>query len=152
MNIRPAGAQDSDQLLVWVNRPDCLAQKLLTAGPVPRDVHEAWMARRLADPDTRLFIIEEAGVPVGQARLQADDGAFKVDIYVVPEGRGRGLAHQGLSAAITALRREGRAEPIVAEVLPRNGPSQALFIRLGFVQTEADEARIVFVLSGDPMS
>lgn len=147
--LRPATPADCDLLLDWVNRPDCLAQKLLTTAPIAAADHAAWLARRLADAGTRLRIVVLEGTPAGQVRLQRDEGGHVVDIYVAAEARGRGVARAALAAAIAELRRDGAAEPVVAEVRAANQASHALFQSLGFVAVAADALRTRYQLKGD---
>lgn len=138
-------------LFQWVNRPDCLAGKWRTAGPVPRAGHEAWFAARLADNATRIAVIEVEGQPAGQARLQAgEDGLYAVDIYVLPEYRGGGVAHAALRQAILDLRRERPGAVVAAEVRSENTPSHRLFRALGFRAVAEDGGLCRYVLEEDP--
>lgn len=149
--LRPAVAADVDLLFQWVNRPDCLAGKWRTTGPVPRAGHEAWFAARLADAGTRIAIIEVDGQPAGQARLQAgDDGAYAVDIYVLPEYRRGGVARTALRQAILNLRRERPQAMVAAEVRAENQPSHRLFRALGFRPVDEAGGLCRYVLEEDP--
>lgn len=140
LRLRPAGPEDADLLLGWANAPDSLAAKLKTSSPIPRDSHVAWLARRLADPATRLRIVLEGSEAVGQVRLEPRDGALEIDVYVVPERRGRGVARAALALAL--------AEPAPGSVLrarvrTANAASRRLFASLGFRETAVRADHVV---------
>lgn len=142
--FRPAGLGDADLLFDWVNRPDCLAGKLRTDGPIPRASHDAWFAARLGESDCRLWIVERGGVPVGQIRLQAANGAYEVDVYVVPTAR---RAHVAAAAVGHAVGEMATAEPgarLVARVRSGNAASRRLFESVGFALCETRDDHIVF--------
>src|SRR5689334_23187327 len=98
--LRRAVEADSSLLFQWVNRKDSLAGKLLTRGPIDRHEHEQWFARRLADPDTFLWIVESQDKPVGQLRLMKRARAYEVDIYVEAAGRRVGAAKAALRLGV----------------------------------------------------
>jgi len=131
--LRSIGSGDGDLLFSWLNRLDSLSGKLNTAGPVPRDEHDHWFAERLADPGTYIWIGELHGVPMGQIRLQRDaSGAWLVDIFLLPEARGRGLARTMLTQALERLLHHYPSARVVAIVRSDNGASHRLFKHMGF--------------------
>jgi RimJ/RimL family protein N-acetyltransferase len=145
--LRRATPDDSALLLDWVNRPDSLAGKLLTTGPIDRDRHEAWFAARLADPDTFLWVIESDQKPVGQLRLMHKADAYELDIYVTSSQRSIGVARRALAAGIRALSRERPGGQLVrARVKVGNISSQRLFQRAGFVLSTRSSDHLVYDL------
>ncbi|MGE4218188.1 MAG: GNAT family N-acetyltransferase [Alphaproteobacteria bacterium] len=130
--MRPATTADADRLFEWVNRPDSLAGKLRTTGPIPYDAHRHWFDRRLADPACRIRIIERNGVPMGQLRLERRDEGYEVDIYVDAACRHEGLAQGALTRAIAELRTDEPSSVLIATVRTENRASRHLFERLGF--------------------
>jgi RimJ/RimL family protein N-acetyltransferase len=132
VQLRPAGFGDSDRLRAWRNDPATRAASRNT-GEVAPDEHAAWLARRLGDPDTRIFVAELSGEPVGTVRvdrLEGDRG--EIHVSLAPEARGRGLAAPILRVAA----RRGAAElglgTVVANVREDNMPSLRAFQRAGF--------------------
>ena len=132
LSLRRATLVDGERLLAWVNRPDSLAGKLRTTAPIPRDTHLRWLAARLNDPDCRIHIIEQAGMPVGQLRLERIGAGYEIDIYLEPDARGRGLAAQAIRIAIAERCRADPDCPIVARVKSDNAESRRLFEAIGF--------------------
>ena len=140
--LRPATMDDADLLLGWANEPATRAASL-TSRPIERPEHLAWLAVRLADPASKIWIGLEPSTraPLGVIRFEQDDaGAAVVSISVAAEARGHGVAtlllELGLAAASTAL----RPSRIVAFVLPDNEASIRLFERAGFRRRSAGRA------------
>ena len=143
VTLRPAAAADCDLLFGWLNRPDSLAASLKTSAPVPRATHEAWLAARLADRETGLWIAERAGAPVGQVRLQKKGHALEVSIFVEPGARGAGTATRmlDLARAEAAMRWPGLG--LVARIKPDNAASRRLFVRAGYGRMVVERDHIV---------
>ncbi len=148
MILRRAGPGDSYLLFQWVNRPDSLAGKLATQGPIARQTHDAWFASRLADPETFLWIIESGDKPVGQLRFMKKAEAYEVDIYVLPDRRRSGIAQEALKHGIGELK-AARAAPhsVRASVKIENFGSQRLFERAGFLLCERHAGHLVYGLT-----
>ena len=132
IHLRLATAADANTLLKWVNSPDSLRWKRETKRAIAADEHQSWLAKRFADPDTALWIIESDKQAIGQVRLQRDGEAFAIDIYVDASHRKAGLAAAAIDNAVSKFRQRGEAD-IVADVHKDNTPSRGLFERLGFV-------------------
>lgn len=147
VHLRPAAEADCATLFEWVNQPASLATKLLTSGPIPWDGHRAWFAARLADPDTRLWMVDDAeGRPQGQIRLQKRDAGWEVDIFVLPECRGRGVAAFAVREAVAHLRAGVPDARVLARALPDNQASIRLFTSVGFERADEAEDHVVFRL------
>ena len=134
--LRPARPEDAQRLFDWANDPDTRAASFDRAS-ISWAEHVAWLAAVLADPDRRLWIAEEAGIAVGQLRVdRTPDGAGTVSIGLAPGARGRGLGRTVLRAGLAAAVRElgiGRARAVV---MPANRPSRRLFEGAGFVAVD----------------
>ncbi|GGE35096.1 hypothetical protein GCM10007276_10740 [Agaricicola taiwanensis] len=143
ITLRPVTMADADLLLGWVNAPETLAQKRLTSAPIDRQSHVDWLARRLADPATAMHIIVDGGRPLGQVRLQTEDGVALVDIYVAPEARRDGVAATAISQLLTDLP-PGFARTARAEVRADNLASRRLFARLGFTEVDCSDSFVTY--------
>ena len=143
--LRPVEAADEDLLLDWANDPATRAASRNHAPIAPAD-HHRWLERRLAAPDdARLWIGQAEGRPIGVVRFERRaPAAVEVAITVAPEARGRRLARPLLDAGIAAVREAFGPVTILADVLPDNESSLALFRGAGFTPiaspTEAAEA------------
>lgn len=133
LQFRPVAAADSQCLLNWLNSADSLRWKRQTQGPVTVDDHEAWLAKRLLDPGTFMWLVERDGKALGQARLQRAGNVFKVDVYVESRERQSGLASELLRFAVQNLWQRHPDAVIAAEIYRENAASRRLFERLGFL-------------------
>jgi len=145
--LRVARQADAKLLFDWVNRPDSLAVKFDTQGPIPWETHAAWLAARLVDPDTGLWIIEQQGQPVGQVRFERREAGLEVDIFVTPEARGRGVALRMLAAAARSCAGRWPGLPLVARIKTGNVASERLFAAAGFVLAERRDDHAVYLLA-----
>ena len=66
------------------------------------------------------------------ATFGSNDGVWEIGIMMCPAARGLGLAMRGCAEAIEITFERDNARRIVADIDPDNGPSVALFERLGF--------------------
>ena len=93
---------------------------------------------RAAFPDARFLIVEQ-GSPVGRL-VEHDEpgGAYVVDIALLPQRQGQGLG----SALVRELqaRQAALGLGVRARVAAGNGASRAMFRKLGFVESGADQA------------
>jgi len=129
--LRAATESDSDRLLGWRNDPDAITFSI-SRRPVGRTEHQRWLAWRLAEPAARLWIAEQAGHPVGQVRVDVEDGVGTVSIAVAPEHRGRGLGTAILEALNAEAGRDGAIRRLRALVHPENPASLRAFTRAGY--------------------
>jgi len=147
VTLRPAVESDGPLLFKWANSPDCLAGKLQTSEPIPRDVHDRWFRTRLASGTCWIWILEVNAHPCGQLRVELKGGFYELDIYVVPEFRRHGIAACAIREALRHLACAISGEEIVARVRPANHPSKRLFQSVGFSHSETERDHIVFRLS-----
>src|SRR5262249_31756179 len=90
--------------------------------------HARWFARRLADGDAPIWVIEECHHGVGVVRLDPPQhGPARISIALAPGARRR---RGGRAAGAAACQRWRR--PIVAEIFDDNAASRACFEACGF--------------------
>ncbi|CAA7623559.1 UDP-2,4-diacetamido-2,4,6-trideoxy-beta-L-altropyranose hydrolase [Magnetospirillum sp. SS-4] len=139
LTLRPATADDGEDLLAWRNDPDSRANSLDTA-EVSRERHFDWLGHVLADPERTMLIGMLGGTKVGMARFdRCRPGEWRVSIGMAPTARGRGLGRSLLGFAIQALERRHGPGLLIADIRAANRPSRRIFTACGFFQTdEAD--------------
>ena len=139
IDLRPARPDDARRLFDWANDPETRAASFDRAA-IPWPAHVAWLAAVLADPNRRLWIAEEAGVPIGQLRVdRAPDGRGVVSIGLAPGARGRGLGRTVLRMGLAAAVRELGIRRAWAVVIATNLPSRRLFEGAGFTVVDGAE-------------
>lgn len=133
MRIRPTEPEDRDRLLAWANDPAARAAGFHIE-PIPADVHAAWFARRLAEPDSgRIWIGLEGRRPIGVVRVDlSPEVRLIVSITIAPADRGRGYATGLLEAGLEAARQAFPGSRFRAWIRIGNAASIALFERAGF--------------------
>lgn len=140
MIVRRALEGDSAVLLAWRNDPQTRANSL-QQGAVSEEEHEAWFAAKLEDPTTEIWIGEEDATPIGQVRLDLEEGDVAVvDIAVAPDRRGQGLGIRLLEMVVTQQSLPARR--MRAVVRRENAASRALFETAGFEEV-ADSTECV---------
>lgn len=132
--LRPATPNDEALLLEWRNEPAAVRYSG-TGLPVDAPVHARWLAARLTRPVQRLWIAEQSGEPVGQARVDDEAATGIVSISVAPAHRGRGIAAQILMALLGEMRADTTVRKLVALVHPENTASLRAFERARFHDT-----------------
>jgi UDP-2,4-diacetamido-2,4,6-trideoxy-beta-L-altropyranose hydrolase len=131
VTLRPAADRDAPLLLEWRNDPVAVRFSV-TGRRVTLAEHSDWLAARLADPDTRLWIAEEGGTAVGQVRVDLGDGTGTVSIGIAPAHRGRGVGSAVLQAMLAEIERDPRARKLRAVAHAENTASIRAFERAGF--------------------
>ena len=134
--IRLATLADGALLRAWVNADDSLKWKKDTKNLISTDDHLTWLHSRLADPFTQIWIALHDGTPSGQVRLEKKGDFVYVDIYVVAEARGSGLASFALNESISRYTKPLGSKIFCAIVNPENEMSEKLFLKNGFSKEE----------------
>ena len=129
--LRRAIADDGAFLLELRNDPDAVRGSMTGRAVTPEE-HRAWLAARLDSPGTRLWIVQDDRVDVGQLRVDVDDGVGTVSIAIAADHRGRGLARGALSALQRSLHGDMQITRLHAELHRENIASRRVFERAGF--------------------
>lgn len=132
VKLRPATPADAELLFTWVNDPDVRRWSFRSA-PVAWKTHVEWLAHTLADGGRQLLIAEVDGEPVGQVRLDSEEGGTVVSVSVAAAARGMGLG----TALVEAACRMAATE-LIARVKAENARSLRAFARAGFVESARD--------------
>jgi RimJ/RimL family protein N-acetyltransferase len=130
--LRRARSDDAALLLRWRNDPGT-RRGFLNPSPVRHGEHQSWFGRTLAARDSRIYIAEEQGRPVGQLRLdRRGRDTAEISFSIERTSRGRGLGAVLLKRAATAGRRDLAVSRLVAHVLPDNVASAIAFLKAGY--------------------
>lgn len=139
LELRPATADDVEDLLLWRN-DDVTRRMSRNTGLVAREDHLKWCASALRDPAKLLLIGCVNGGAVGMARFDLlEPGVWEVSINLNPACRGQGLSRPLLAAALAAIALQ-QPTRVVAEIKPVNAVSRHLFESLGFRLVQAGDA------------
>jgi RimJ/RimL family protein N-acetyltransferase len=139
-DIRPATLADGALLRAWVNADDSLKWKKDTKNLISTDDHLTWLHSRLADSYTQIWIALHDGTPSGQVRLEKKRDFVYVDIYVVEEARGTGLASFALNESINRYTKLFGTQKFCAIVNHNNKISEKLFVKNEFREVTGKSA------------
>jgi len=132
LTIRQANPNDLLTYFSWAN--DVLVRSMaFDTKPIPLNVHIDWFDSRLCDADTRLYILQAEGLPVGQIRFKLHKEEATIDYSLDEFVRGRGWANQLLKLGIAALNPH-KDMLLTAAVRQNNFASSATFLRFGFIE------------------
>ncbi len=137
VRLRLIEARDLDATRAWRNRDDARiwfkSRALIDAAG-----HRAWFEQYLAKDDDFLFIVEHAGVPVGQAAVygvdwierRAEVGRF----LVAPLEAGKGHLGQACASLVRFCALSFGLAELFLEVMEGNQRAIRMYRRCGFVE------------------
>lgn len=127
LSLRPATAMDALTVFEWQVSPGTREYARDVALPTLAQ-HIDWFSEKLRSADTRLWIAMRSEQACGFVRLDRRYDEWEVSIVTAPTLRGRGLG----KAMLATLDQLCPGEKLVAEVLPGNEASHALFRAAGY--------------------
>lgn len=152
VRLRPLEHADLRETLAWRNR-DGVRQQFKTSAVLAWEQHQDWFSRYLGKTDDIVFIVERAadGARIGQVAIYAIHAAAscaEVGRFVAaPEYQGFGLMREAIRALLAlAQGRLGIAE-VYLDVLETNLRAHALYLGLGFAETERRDGIVTMARS-----
>jgi len=135
-SLRPASDDDLDQLVGWLGDPE--VYRWWEGRPLSRDeLAGVYTGRRR--PEVEPFIIEADGVPVGYLQVwQGTETSGGIDLFLVPEARGRGLGPDAARAAASFLLDHRGWSEVTVDPVVDNLRAIRAFERAGF-SSESEE-------------
>lgn len=133
--LRPARADDARLLFEWSNDP-IVRTGSFDSRPIVWEDHLAWLDARLNDPQSRIWIAESGGIPVGVTRFAIDGDRATISVTVAPEWRGKGMGEQLISLATGRLLLTERTSTVDAWIRPENTASVRAFEAAGYRRRE----------------
>lgn len=133
--LREARSADVDLLYHWVNDP-MVRQNAFNTNQINYESHCNWFARCLHSEDVKIYILVKKEIPVGQVRLNIENGEALIDYSIASNYRGHGLGCviiELISEKVVSMR---NVDYLTAYVKFGNKPSQMVFIKNGFLECE----------------
>jgi RimJ/RimL family protein N-acetyltransferase len=150
--VRTASEADAELLWTWANDADTRRWSF-DSDPIPWETHITWLARKLADPATRIFVVGEGATPKAAVRFEAgDDDVAVVSIVVDPRERGRGWGTTALRVSCPAAVRDLGLKRVDASIKPGNKASIRAFERAGFMLIAESGDADALLMVWDPES
>ena len=135
IELRPASAADAEMLHGWRN-DERTRRYSFDASAVSFADHLQWLEQCLRDPQRRLLVALEQGVPAGCLRLDLRDHVAEISFYVNPDRFGEGIGTAILRAARDwALAHLPNVQRLSGAVLESNRASHAAFAAAGYARS-----------------
>jgi len=152
ISLRLVGESDCRLLFEWADDPVARAASF-HSGAISWEEHARWFAERLQDPQSLIYIGENAaGEPVGVVRFQINGEIAALSVNVAPEFRGQGWGRELIVFSAHSLVRERSVRRVDAFVKPDNHASVRLFEASGFLRAGmervADQDALLFAWDG----
>lgn len=136
LNLRPVNFDDRKILFEWRN--DSLTRKnSLHTETVDWEKHCQWFEGILAT-NRLLFILEDKYCPVGQIRIDIEDGMGTVNYSIAPDKRGLGYGKIILQLCENYLYEQQPSISLRGIVKKDNIASQKIFLSLNYTEKEND--------------
>ena len=146
IEIRKANENDSPFLFELRNQPSTY-QYAKNPRLVEWQEHIDWLEPILKGETQRhLFIIEFDGQKAGQTRIDIEDKEAEVNISLMPEFQGQGIAFVAIEKAMEKISQEQGVKIFRAHVHQDNIASQKLFEKLGYQIETQEDVWIEYVL------
>ncbi|HYH07575.1 MAG TPA: GNAT family N-acetyltransferase [Thermoanaerobaculia bacterium] len=129
--LREVTVDDAALLREWRNDPSVRASSF-NQDAVAADAHRAWLTKKLASADTKMWILTADGVPAGQVRYDKTGEQAEVSVSLDARFRGMGLGVAILTMSAPRACRELGLREIRAVVKLTNAASLNAFARAGF--------------------
>lgn len=136
--LRRARPEDCEAVWRWSAVSDAVRTR--RAETVAFIEHARWFARRLADGDAPIWVIEEYHHGVGVVRLDPPEhGRARLSIALAPFARGRGIGRTAVGEACRSWR-----QPLAAEIFADHVATRACFEACGFRAIAACDGLVTY--------
>ena len=131
--MRDARTQDCRSVWAWRNN-EATREASFRTEPIPYEDHERWYREHLGRPETRIYIVLDAGGrEVGYVRFSIEGEAAEVIVSIDPKERGKGYGSSSVHKAAEELLSRGSVREVVARIKAWNTASIRTFVKAGFV-------------------
>lgn len=142
--------QEKDMMLLfqWANDP-LVRQTAFHTKPILIEDHKKWFSSKLNNSGTKMFILEERQIPVGQIRfdLEEVEGVYYIDYSISEKYRGKGLGKKILLLGLKSHESFNQEKLIYrAFVKKNNQASIKCFTSVGFTFFSQTPDCIIFEL------
>lgn len=148
VELRSVKQNDFELLFRWLNDPE--VYRWWGGVPIDSDVvRQKYVGLRR--PHVEGYIIEASGVPIGYAqRHQTGESEGSIDLFLVPDMRGRGYGSDAVRALVEYLTQVGGWKRITVDPEKENILAQIFWRKLGFVEKKeiTPEGNLVLILEG----
>ena len=137
LSLRQVNPADVDLLYEWANDPEVRKNAFHTE-PIPYENHVKWFSKMLEDPSVYQYILYWNELPIGQIRLNVEDGEALIGYSISAEYRGKGFGRKLLELVREQLAADKISSVIklIGQVKYENQASARAFEKCGFTKRE----------------
>lgn len=130
--LRPAEDKDCDLLYKWAN-DETVRENAFNTNYIIYEDHKKWFQNKLNSDTTLLFICCLNQEPIGQIRLDMENGNGIIDYSIDKKYRGKGYGTCILKEILKVLTKNNiRIDKVIGRVKYQNRPSQKAFTKAGY--------------------
>lgn len=135
LTLRSAAIEDKSLLFDWRNISE-LVELSYSKKNVTLEEHDEWFNKKLLNPDSKLLLIILNNIAIGLIRTEVKYKSCEISIYLIPGNQGKGFGSKALSLALNI--NKNSPYKYIAKVQIGNIPSQKLFLKFGFIESNRD--------------
>lgn len=146
VELRTITSSDLNILYEWRNNKHIISLSA-SQNPVTFIEHSEWFNNIISGTTTKIFIILNDRVPIGQIRfdkIEDEDNSCEVSIYLIPGQEKKGIGSKALKQGIKLILQFWNIDRINAWVRQDNEQSQFFFKKNNFVEEGKNEKLILF--------
>jgi RimJ/RimL family protein N-acetyltransferase len=133
LKLRQVTPNDEELLFFWANDP-AVRHQAINRKEITIDEHSNWICQHLNDSNTKMWILEDYGIPAGQIRWGLNGKEAILDYSLSGAFRGRGLGKELIKMSIDKVRKIWAGVSLIAEVKEKNIASIKTITAAGFEQ------------------
>ena len=133
-NILRKATRNDARFLFELRNEISVRQASFNTNEISFEAHTTWLAKKLSDPRTVLYIAETDGRPTAQIRFDLEEHSVaEISIAVIPSQRGHGFGTRLISKATTYFFRENpQITRVHAYIKKNNEASLQSFMKAGY--------------------
>ena len=137
LSLRKVKSTDVDLLYKWANDSEVRKNAFHTE-PIPYENHVKWFAKMLENPSVYQYILYQGELPIGQIRLNVEDGEALIDYSISAEHRGKGFGSKLLQLMMEQIvvNKISNVIKLAGQVKYENQASARAFEKCGFTKRE----------------
>jgi RimJ/RimL family protein N-acetyltransferase len=135
LKLRFATIRDIDIYYEWTNDP-IVRKNSYHQTEIIYQQHVSWFKNRLHDKNCYLYFFSEAGIPIGQVRIDIGVEDTVIGVSVDQKFRGRSLSAKMLIMATDDFLDTNPNQKIHAYIKEKNLASYKAFLKAGFKEAE----------------
>lgn len=139
MYLRKCSLEDCDILYKWANDP-IVRKNAFNTSPIPYSDHIEWFNKSLHSNSRSIFICMKADIPIGQIRIDEENGVGVISYIVDKVERGKGIGSKMLNLVYEIINKEYLHISILKGLVKKeNIASRKAFINNGYYELEEKE-------------